>query len=124
MSVQTVLLDFSIEPSRIEDEASRKDLVKLLEQGLSEYFPNLKMIYEVITADGYLCLFSDKQTVFFNTRLFNHGIITINVEYFKAENEQQKLTFDVSYLQIIHLIHTCTHMSCPFSSSIPTFRHR
>lgn len=96
MSVQTVLLDFSIEPSRISDEVSRKDLVKLLEKGLNEFFPRIKLIFEVSTTDGYLCLFTENQTVFFNVRLFNHGIITVNVEYFKSDTELQILSFDVS----------------------------
>lgn len=96
MSVQTVLLDFSIEPSRISDEVSLKELVKLLEQALTEYFPAIKLCFETTTSDGCLCLLSEKQTVFLNARFFNHGIITINIEYFKSDNEQQRLSFDVS----------------------------
>lgn len=96
MSVQTVLLDFSIEPSRLNDEVSRKELVKNLHNSLIEYFPELTLIFEAATGDGYLCIFSEKQIVLVNVRLFNQGLITINVEYYKSECEQQRLTFDVS----------------------------
>lgn len=104
MSVQTVLLDFSIEPSRLSDEVSRKDLVKLLQLSLTEYFPELKLIFEVSTGDGYLCLFSEKQIVLLNARFFNQGIITINVEYYKQESEQQRLSFDVSFRYIVFVM--------------------
>lgn len=96
MPVHTILLDFSIEASRISDAVSRKDLVKLLENGLIEHFPQLKLCYELTTADGCLALFTENQSLFFHVRLFNHGIITINAEYFKSDAEQQRISFDVS----------------------------
>lgn len=58
MSVQTVLLDFSIDPVRIVDEIASKDLLKFIEQGLNKYFENLKFVYDLKTEDGYLCLFT------------------------------------------------------------------
>lgn len=96
MSVQTVLLDFTIDPHRIGDEIGRKDLLKIVKLGLEKYFPNLKFTYDVLTDDGYLVLLSDKNLTFINIRFFNHGIITINIEYFKGEQEQQQFSFDVS----------------------------
>lgn len=98
MSVQTVLLDFTIDPNRISDEITRKDLLKLIKDSLEKYFANLNFVYEVQTGDGYLCVLSEKNSTFVNIRFFNHGIITINIEYFKAEHEPQRLTFDVSIL--------------------------
>lgn len=96
MSVQTVLLDFTIDPHRIGDEIGRKDLLKIIKVALEKYFANLKFTYDVLTDDGYLVLLSDKNLTFINIRFFNHGIITINIEYFKAEHEQQHFSFDVS----------------------------
>lgn len=96
MSAQAILLDLSIEPSRISDEVAQKDVVQLLEKGLLEYFPKLKLIFETTTSDGHLCLFSENQTIFLHARFFNHGIITVNIEYFKGETEQPIITFDVS----------------------------
>lgn len=96
MSVQTVLLDFSIDPCRITDEFSRKNVMKVIIDCLANHFKNITFVYDILTADGYLSVYSDKNIVFFNIRLFNHGIITINIEYYKAETEVQMLTFDVS----------------------------
>lgn len=95
MSAQTVLLDLTIEPSRISDAVGQKDVVKLLEKGLLEYFPQIKLIFETSTSDGHLCVFSQHNTIFLNARFFNHGIITINIEYYKDDAEQTFVTFDV-----------------------------
>lgn len=109
MSVQTVLLDFSIDASRIGDEESRKDVIKLLQETLREFFPNLATLFEVSTADGHLILLSEDQKSFLNVRLFDDGIITINVEYFKKDNEEQLLSFDVSAFAISDIISTENH---------------
>lgn len=101
MSVQTVLLDFSIDPVRIVDEIASKDLLKFIEQGLNKYFENLKFVYDLKTEDGYLCLFTDKNLVFIQIRFFNHGIITINIEYYKGETENQIMSFEVSFFDKI-----------------------
>lgn len=96
MSVQTVLLDFSIEPDRLSDGISQKEILKQLQQTLSKYFPDIVLIFETSVSDGHLSIFSEKSTVLLNIRLFNQGIITINIEYFKGDCDHQRLTFDVS----------------------------
>lgn len=96
MSVQTVLLDFTIDPVRIGDEIASKDLLKFIKQGLQKYFENLKFVYDLKTGDGYLCCLLSDNKVFIQIRFYNHGIITINIEYFKGETENQIMSFDVS----------------------------
>lgn len=96
MAAQTVLLDFSIDSSRINDEVTQKDLVKLLEKGLLKFFPQIKLIFETSTSDGHLCVFSQNDTIYLNIRLFNHGIVTINIEFFKDDAEHPLVNFDVS----------------------------
>lgn len=96
MSVNTVLLDFSIEPNQIADDLSRKDVLKKIRDHLSKYFPQLSFIYDMITDDGYLCILKEAAGVIITIRFFHQGLITINVEYYRAENEPSKLSFDVS----------------------------
>lgn len=96
MSAETVLLDLAIDSSRISDSTGQKDVMKLLEQGLLEFFPQLKLCYETSTSDGHLAVFSQNDTIFLHLRFFNHGIITINIEFFKSDSEQSLVSFDVS----------------------------
>lgn len=101
MSVQTILLDFSIDPHRIADELSRKDLLRHIRTALEKYFAQLKFVFDVQTDDGYLCVFSDQNVTFINVRFFNHGLITLNVEFFKGEFEAARFSFDVSIYLIM-----------------------
>lgn len=95
MAANTVLLDFSIEPSRIADEASRKDMLKVIKENLEKYFGNLKIIYDMLVDDGYLCILSDNAATIFTIRFFNEGLITINIEYWKKEDDSQRISFEV-----------------------------
>lgn len=104
MSAETVLLDLTIDPSRIGDEVAQKDVVKLLEKGLLEYFPQLKLVFETSTFDGHLCIFSHLDSVYVHARFFNNGIVTINIEFFKGDNEQPLVSFDVSIILSIDFL--------------------
>lgn len=103
MSAQTVLIDLTIDPSRIGDEVAQKDTVKLLEKGLLEYFPQLKLVFETSSSDGHLCVFSQNDTIYLHVRFFNHGIVTINIEFFTDENDQPLVSFDVSICRFNYL---------------------
>ena len=96
MAANTVLLDFSIEPNRITDELTRKDIVKVIKENVEKYFGSLKLIYDMLVDDGYLCILSDSTGVIFTLRFFNEGLITLNIEYYKKESDEQKISFEVS----------------------------
>lgn len=97
MAANTVLLDFSIEPDRVIDELSRKDVMKVIKENLEKYFGNLKIIYDLSVVDGgYLMILSDNTGVVMNVRFFNEGLITINIEYYKKEADPQRISFEVS----------------------------
>lgn len=104
MSVQTVLLDFSIEIEKIANDCLRKDvtlcMIKILQE---KYFPNLQIIYDIVTSDGYLCLLTEDNVTYITIRFFTQtGLITLNIEYFKKNDETPKINFDVrfSYLKL------------------------
>lgn len=94
MSANSVLLDFSLDPTRINDEVSRKDIVKLCKEHLEKYFPGLKITYDMLTDDGYLCILNAPGAVITTIRFFNQGLITINIEYYRAECEAPKISFE------------------------------
>lgn len=109
MAANSVLLDFSIEPSRITDELSRKDIVKVIKENVEKYFGNLKIVYDMLVDDGYLCILSDNTGVIFSLRFFNEGLITINIEYFKKEADPQKISFEVR-CDFLHSHHHTFHI--------------
>ncbi|XP_058826573.1 spermine synthase isoform X1 [Topomyia yanbarensis] len=94
MSANTVLLDFSLDPTRIGDEVSRKDIVKLCKEHLEKYLPGLKITYDMLTEDGYLCMLTAASAIVTTIRFFNQGLITINIEYYRAEREPPKISFE------------------------------
>lgn len=110
MAANSVLLDFSIEPTRIIDELSRKDIVKVIKENVEKYFGSLKMTYDMLVDDGYLCILSDNTGVIFSLRFFNEGLITLNIEYFKKESDPQKISFEVrqffSFSRPSHISHS------------------
>lgn len=109
MSANTVLLDFSIEPARIVDELSRKDIIKVIKENLEKYFGNLKIIYDMLVDDGSMCILNDSKATVINVRFFNEGLITINIEYWKKEGDTQRISFEVTFR------HTTTHYEIHFS---------
>uniref|UniRef100_U5EQP4 Putative spermidine synthase n=1 Tax=Corethrella appendiculata TaxID=1370023 RepID=U5EQP4_9DIPT len=96
MSVNSVLIDFSVDPARINDEISRKDIMKQCKEVLEKYFPTIKISYDMLTDDGYLCILSEKDGVIITIRFFNQGLITFNIEYYKSDAEEAKLSFESS----------------------------
>lgn len=96
MSVNTVLLDFSIDPSRISDEVSRKTILTTIRENLVEkLFPSLLFVYDLHFDDGYMCILTEKDGVMVQIRFFNPGLITINIEYYLQDHQNPKINFDV-----------------------------
>ncbi|XP_052872901.1 spermine synthase [Anopheles cruzii] len=95
MSANTILLDFSLDPARINDEESRKDIVKLCKENLEKYLVGLKMTYDMLTADGYLCMLNETGTgTIVTIRFFQQGLLTINIEYYRIDGDQPIISFE------------------------------
>ncbi|XP_026739566.1 spermine synthase [Trichoplusia ni] len=92
MSVHTVLLDFSIDPARLADENGQKTIFGQLETVLKEYVPNLVLVTEVKLEDGSLKLMTGKKGSTVSVRLFDRGLVTVNIEYYKEENVEALMT--------------------------------
>ncbi|KAF9408604.1 hypothetical protein HW555_011772 [Spodoptera exigua] len=88
MSVQTLLLDFSIDPARLGDEIGQKTVFGQLETVLKEYIPNLILATELKLEGGSLKLLTGKKGTTVSVRLFDRGLVTVNIEYYKEENEE------------------------------------
>lgn len=116
MAANTVLLDFSIEPTRIADELSRKDMTKVIKENLEKYFGNLKIIYDMLVDDGYMCILNDNAATIFTVRFFNEGLITINIEYWKKESDEQRISFEVKKIFSLPFFSHKFHIQFRFNS--------
>lgn len=96
MSVQTLLLDFSIDPARLGDESGQKTVFGQLETVLKDYIPNLILAAEINIEGGSLKLLTGKKGTTVSVRLFDRGLVTVNVEYYKEDNEEPLISFKVS----------------------------
>lgn len=96
MSVQTLLLDFSIDPARLGDESGQKAVFGQLENVLKEYIPNLIIAAEIKVEGGSLKVLTGKKGSTVSVRLFDRGLVTVNIEYYKEENEEPLINFKVS----------------------------
>ncbi|CAG4976772.1 unnamed protein product [Colias eurytheme] len=93
MSVQTVLLDFSLDPARVADESGQKTVFDQLEEVLKEYLPNLILAADIKVDGGSLKILTGKKGVTVSTRLFDRGLVTVNIEYYKEDNEDPLINF-------------------------------
>lgn len=96
MSVHTLLLDFSLDPARVADDNGQKTIFGQLETVLKEYVPNLVLVTELKLEDGSLKLLTGKKGSTVSVRLFDRGLVTVNIEYYKEENVEPLMTLKVS----------------------------
>lgn len=102
MSVHTVLLDFSLDPARVNSDIESKIVVKSALESLKKYFAEPVLIFETTCGDGFLSLYKDGNTII-TIRCFHQGLITLNIEYFKKDSEDGKISFEVSIGKIFSL---------------------
>lgn len=103
MSVQTLLLDFSIDPARLGDEIGQKTVFDQLENVLKEYVPNLIIAAEIKVEGGSLKVLTGKKGSTVSIRLFDRGLVTVNIEYYKEENEEPLINFKVRRIAIYYV---------------------
>ncbi|XP_072940896.1 spermine synthase [Epargyreus clarus] len=93
MSVQTMLLDFSIDPARLGDESGQKAVFGQLETVLKDYIPNLLLAADIKIDGGSLKLLTGKKGTTVSVRLFDRGLVTVNIEYYKEDSEEPVISF-------------------------------
>ncbi|XP_037298970.1 spermine synthase [Manduca sexta] len=88
MSVQTLLLDFSIDPARLGDENGQKSVFNQLQTVLKDFIPNLILAADIKLEGGCQKLLTGKKGCTVSVRMFDRGLITVNIEFYKEENEE------------------------------------
>lgn len=107
MSVQTLLLDFSLDAARLGDESGQKAVFAQLETVLKEYLPNLILAADIKLEAGSLKILTGKNASTVSIRMFDRGLITVNIEFYKEENQEPLINLKVrhyifDYLGTLH----------------------
>lgn len=97
MAVNTLLLDFSVDQSEVKTESQISVITTNVENILRDYLTNLKLINSINVDGGLFKLYTSDKGAVSNIRVYNNGLITINIEYYKGEKQEPLLSFEVSY---------------------------
>ncbi|KAK4878129.1 hypothetical protein RN001_010635 [Aquatica leii] len=105
-TVQTTLLDFSVDPKDVKNESQLSILTTNIENVLRDFLINLKLM-STFSLDGeiYKVYTGDMKSVV-TLRIFNSGLITINIEYLKGENQDDLLPIE-KYRQMEQNLRGC-----------------
>lgn len=95
MVAHTVLLDFTVSSSVIADMEKRSSLKSAIGNVLAEYFIGLKPLTESNIDGSLLVLYTGPRGSLITVRGYTEGLITLNIEYYKQDDQEALLTFEV-----------------------------
>lgn len=96
MVAHTVLLDFTVSSNAIVDSEKRSNLKSTIANVLKEHFVGLKLLTESYIDGSLLVLYTGPRSSLITIRGYPEGLITINIEYYKRDDENALLTFEVT----------------------------
>ena len=96
MAVNTILVDFVVEKDVVGDRHQRDLLLMNIEASLNEFIRNIKAKEYLEMPDGFLQLLTADKGVFVTVRGFVQGHITINIEYYKGEEDPPLISYELS----------------------------
>jgi len=102
MVAHTVLLDFTVSSSVIADMEKRSGLKSAIANVLAEHFTGLKPLTESNIDGSLLVLYTGPRGSLITVRGYTEGLITLNIEYYKQDDQEALLTFEVR---------NCTHLT-------------
>ncbi|XP_018400435.1 PREDICTED: spermine synthase isoform X3 [Cyphomyrmex costatus] len=99
MVAHTVLLDFTVSSSVIADMEKRSGLKSAIANVLAEHFAGLKPLTESNIDGSLLVLYTGPRGSLITVRGYTEGLITLNIEYYKQDDQEALLTFEWRYLE-------------------------
>ncbi|XP_052844413.1 spermine synthase isoform X1 [Drosophila gunungcola] len=95
MAAQTILFDFTLDKNKTADEESRLKVAKILRSELEQVFPQLELAYSMESPEnGYFAVLHENKDTVITCRIFQHGLLTLNVEYFLPDGKEPSISFD------------------------------
>ncbi|XP_058804956.1 spermine synthase isoform X2 [Phymastichus coffea] len=94
MVAHTVLLDFTVPSSQVIDMEKRANLKANITNVLKEHFVGLKHLTESNVDGSLLILFTGPKSSIITVRGYPEGLVTVNIEYYKQDEEEALLNFE------------------------------
>lgn len=95
MVAHTVLLDFTVPSNVISDFEKCTNLKLAIANVLREYFDGLKPLTESNIDGSLLVLYTGPKGSLITIRGYTEGLVTLNIEYYKRDDEEALLNFEV-----------------------------
>ncbi|KAF3423807.1 hypothetical protein E2986_05150 [Frieseomelitta varia] len=105
MVAHTVLLDFTVPSSVIVDVEKRSNLKIAIANVLQEHFDSLKPLTESSIDGSFLVLYTGPKGSLITVRGYTEGLITVNIEYYKRDEEEALLDFELQISQYLIASH-------------------
>ncbi|XP_017034307.1 spermine synthase isoform X3 [Drosophila kikkawai] len=101
MAAHTILFDFTLDKDKTSDEKQRLEVAKILRNELEHVFPQLELAYSMESPEnGYFAVLHENKDTVITCRIFQHGLLTLNVEYFLPDGKEG-ISFDTKSLEKI-----------------------
>ncbi|XP_060533638.1 spermine synthase isoform X2 [Cylas formicarius] len=94
MAVNTILLDFSVDPNVVKNNSSV--LSTNIENVLRDFLSGLKTV-SCFSLDGSsVKIYTAEPGILLNLRIYTSGLVTVNIDYFKGDKQEAILSFELS----------------------------
>lgn len=104
MAVNTLLLDFSIDPSQVKSENQITILTTKVENILRDFLTNFKSANSFHVEGSTIKIYTSDLGTITTLRVYDHGLLTLNIEYYKGETQEAVVSFEVSILYLFYFI--------------------
>ncbi|KZC15106.1 PREDICTED: spermine synthase [Dufourea novaeangliae] len=96
MVAHTVLLDFTVPSNVIADVEKRSNLKVAITNVLREHFDGLKPLIEPNLDGNLLVLYTGPRGSLITVRGYTEGLVTLNIEYYKSDDEEALLNYELT----------------------------
>lgn len=99
MAINTILLDLSVDPEKIAEKTALK---LAIESVLAKFIAELKESYSTsFQGGGFLSGYTGVLDSFVTVRGFPRGLVAVNIEYYKDDDAEPLLTFEVCFVVLV-----------------------
>ncbi|XP_065173052.1 spermine synthase isoform X1 [Atheta coriaria] len=100
MAVNTILIDFSVEETKLQEENYRDNVIKGVETVLINHLKELQPLYStkltgnLASQASQVNIYQSIRGALVTLRIFNNGLVTVNIEYYKSNEEEAIISYD------------------------------